>query len=55
LDLALELLAREVAAVQRLGADGYGVDSVGVLLGDVGDGLEVLVEGLLDIGPEGLC
>ena len=51
LDLAGELLAGEVAAVERLGADGHGVDGVGVLLGDVGNGLEVLVEGLLDIGP----
>lgn len=51
LDLTGELLASEVAAVERLGADGDGVDGVGVLLGNVGDGLEVLVEGLLDIGP----
>lgn len=51
LDLALELLAREVAAVERLGADGDGVDDVLELVGDLLDGVQVVVEGFLDIGP----
>ena len=50
-DLVLELLAGEVSTVESLGTNGYGVDAVGVLLGNVGDGLEILVEGLFDIGP----
>jgi hypothetical protein len=51
LDLTGELLASEVSAVERLGTDGDGVDGIGVLLGNVGDGLEVLVERLLNIWP----
>jgi hypothetical protein len=50
-NLAREFLASEVSAVERLGSDGNGVNGVGVLAGDVGDGLEILVEGLLNIGP----
>ena len=50
-NLGLELLAREVAAVEGLGADSDGVDLVGVGLSDTDDGVEVVVEGLLNIGP----
>ena len=52
-DLVGQLRAREVAPVQRLGADGHGVDLVGVLGGYRGDGREVVVEGLFDVGPKG--
>jgi hypothetical protein len=51
LDLALEFLACEVSAVERLGADGDGVDLAGVLLRNIGDCFEILVEGLLNIRP----
>ena len=54
-DLVLQLGAGEVAAVKGLRTDGYGVDRIGVLLGNVGNGLEVLLEGLLDIGPAVPC
>jgi hypothetical protein len=50
-NLSLELLAREVAAVEGLGADGHGVNGVGVGLCDADDGIEVVVEGLFDIRP----
>lgn len=51
-DLLEQLLAGEVAAVQRLGADGDGVDLVGVLVGGVRlEGLLVGLERLVDIGP----
>jgi hypothetical protein len=53
-DLVLELLAGEVAAVQRLGADGDGVDLGSPVLGGGGNGVEVVVERFLDIGPENL-
>ena len=55
LDLAGELLTSEVSTVEGLRTDGYGVDRIGVLLGNVGNGLEVLLEGLLDIGPAVPC
>lgn len=51
IDLGLELRAREIAAVQRLGADSHGVDGVLVLVCDGGDGVEVVVEGFFDVGP----
>lgn len=51
LNLALELLASEVSAVKSLGTDSYGVDGIGVLLRDIGDGLEIFVERLFDIRP----
>lgn len=50
-NLLLQLGASEVAAVEGLGADGDGVDGIGVGAGDIGDSLEILLEGLLDIGP----
>jgi hypothetical protein len=51
LDLALELLASEVSAVKSLGANGDGVNGVGVLLRNVGNSFKVLIEGFLNIGP----
>lgn len=51
-NLLLQLRAGEVAAVQGLGADGDGVDGIGVGAGDVGDGLEVLLERVFDIRPD---
>lgn len=53
-DLVAQLGAGEVAAVEGLGANGDGVNGVGVAAGDIGDGLEVLLEGFLNIGP-GTC
>lgn len=52
-DLLLELLTGEVSAVEGLGTDGYGVNGRGILISDVGDGFEVFLEGLFDIGPGG--
>ena len=50
-DLLLQLRASEVAAVQGLGADSDSVDRVSVGAGDVGDGLEVLLERVLNVRP----
>jgi hypothetical protein len=50
-DLVCELFAGEVSAVEGLGTDGDSVDRVLVLFGNVGDGLEVLLERLLNIRP----
>ena len=50
-DLVCELLTGEVSAVESFGTHGDGVDRVLVLLGDVGDGLEVLLERFLNIRP----
>jgi hypothetical protein len=41
LDLALELVACEVAAIHGLGTDCDGIDGIIVLLSDVGNGFEV--------------
>jgi hypothetical protein len=51
LDLGLELLAGKVSAVKRLGANGNGVNGIGVLLRNIGNSLEILVERFLNIGP----
>lgn len=51
LDELHELGAGEGLAVQGLGADGDGVDGVLVLWGVLLEGVEVLGEGLLVVGP----
>lgn len=54
IDLVEQLVASEVAAVQRLGTDGDGVDLVSILVGRVGlEGLLVGLERLVDVGPIG--
>ena len=53
LDLGQELLARKVAAVHALGADGDGVDLVEVGRGVRLDGLLVGLVGLVGVGPVG--
>lgn len=53
-DLVRQLGAGEVAAIKGLGTDSDGIDGVGVAAGDIGDGLEVLLERVLNIGP-GTC
>ena len=50
-DLLLQLRAGEVASVQGLGADGDSINGASIRAGDVGDGLEVLLERFLNVGP----